>query len=156
VAAGNEDIQVFALRKFHGDIHSACHDRDLLIQRQPANYLGRSSPGGQRNRFPLANESGGRSPNSSLFISKFLDLSLKRTVIPERFVKQRCYGNRTAVRSPEPTLSLKGVQIPTNRYHRYMQLLAEFFDRHRAGLLQSGENLVHPGSLLVGTFVVTR
>src|SRR5580704_11129531 len=125
MAASHEHIQVFALRKFHRNIHGASNNGDLLIQRQPANHLGSSSSRGQRNRFPLVDQGGGRSSNPSFFIRKFLDLSLKRTVIPEGFVKQRGHGNRTAVRSSQPTLTFQSVQVFTDRYYCDVQLLTQ-------------------------------
>ncbi len=106
MSARDEDIDVPPLRKFHRNIYGVGHNSDVVIHRQPANYLGRGGSRSERNGLAWTDQSRSNSTNATFLLCGALHLRHEGTVLTEGFIEQGFHGDRAAMSAPQQTLLL--------------------------------------------------
>lgn len=149
MAAGDEDLNVFAVAEFHGDVDGVGDDGDAAEGMEAADDLSGGGSGGEGDGVAGGDELRGGEGDAAFFVGEAADLVLEGTVVAEGLVEEGLDGDGSAVGAAEEAGFFKVLEVAADGGERDVELVAEGLDGGRAGLTEFLENDRSPRGLLV-------
>ena len=149
MAAGDEDLNVFAVAELHGDVDGVGDDGDAAEGVEAADNFRGGGSGGEGDGVAGGDELRGGEGDAALFVGEAADLILEGAVVAEGLVEERLDGDGSAMGAAEEAGRFKVLQVAADGGKRDIEFVAQGLDGGRACVAELLEDDRGPRGLLV-------